>query len=47
MDLDTRKLIGLVKERKAKSLEEYLKSWGEEILNNLEEASIDLEKMYK
>ncbi|NES80949.1 MAG: transposase, partial [Moorea sp. SIO2B7] len=47
VDLDTRKLIGLVKERKAKALENYLKSWGEEILNNIEEASIDLSKMYK
>ena len=42
-DLDTGKPIGLVKERKAKALEEYLKSWGEEILNNI----MDLEKMYK
>jgi transposase len=47
VDLDTGKLIGLVKERKAKTLEDYLKSWGEEILNNLEEVSIDLYKMYK
>ncbi len=47
MDLDTGKLIGLVKERKAKFLEDYLKSWGEEILNNIEEVSMDLYKMYK
>ncbi len=47
VDLDKGKLIGLVKERKAKALEDYLKSWGEEVLNNLEEVSIDLYKMYK
>ncbi|NES81651.1 MAG: transposase [Moorea sp. SIO2B7] len=47
VDLDTGKLIGLVKGRKAKALEEYLKSWREEMLNNIEEASIDLSKMYK
>jgi transposase len=43
VDLDTGKLIGLVKERKAKTLENYLKSWGEDILNNIEEVSIDSE----
>ena len=47
VDLDTGKLVGLVPERKAKTLESYLKSWGDEILNNLEEVSIDLYKMYK
>ncbi|MDJ0846400.1 transposase [Crocosphaera sp.] len=30
VDLDTGKLIGLVKERKSKTLEEYLESWGNE-----------------
>ncbi len=47
VDLDTGKLIGLVKERKSKTLEEYLESWGKDILNQIEEVSIDLYKMYK
>ncbi len=47
VDLDTGKLIGLVKERKSKTLQEYLESWGEDILNQIEEVSIDLYKMYK
>ena len=47
VDLDTGKLIGLVEERKSKTIEEYLTSWGEDILNQIEEVSIDLYKMYK
>ncbi len=47
VDLDTGKLIGLVEERKSKTIQEYLKSWGEDILNQIEEVSIDLYKMYK
>ncbi len=47
VDLDTGKLIGLVKERKSTTLACYLESWGEDILNQIEEVSIDLYKMYK
>ena len=47
VDLDTGKLIGLVEERKSKTLQEYLESWGKDILNQIEEVSIDLYKMYK
>ncbi|NES70067.1 MAG: ISL3 family transposase [Okeania sp. SIO2D1] len=47
VDLDTGKLIGLVKERKSKTLACYLESWGKDILNQIEEVSIDLYKMYK
>ena len=47
VDLETGKLIGLIPERKAKALEKYLTSWGKEILEQIEEVSIDLYKMYK
>lgn len=47
VDLDTGKLIGLIQERKAKNLEEYLTSWGEKILEQIEEVSIDLYRMYE
>ncbi len=47
VDLDRGKLIGLVKERKSKTLQYYLRSWGEDILNQIEEVSIDLYKMYQ
>ena len=47
VDLDARKLIGLVKDKKSKAIEEILNSWGEEILNKIEEVSLDLCKMYK
>ena len=47
VDLDTGKLIGWVKERKWKTLACYLELWGKDILNQIEEVSIDLYKMYK
>jgi len=47
VDLDTGKLIGLVPERKSKAIEELLKSWESEILEQIEEVSMDLYKMYK
>jgi transposase len=47
VDLDTGKLIGLIKERKAKTLEKYLTSWEEDILKQIEEVSMDMYKMYK
>ena len=47
VDLDTGKLIGLIPERKALAIEELLKSWGPEILEQIEEVSMDLYKMYK
>jgi transposase len=47
VDLDTGKLVGLVKEKKKKSIEEVLLSWGTEILQQIEEVSMDMEKMYK
>jgi transposase len=47
VDLDTGKLVGLVKERKLKSIEKLLKSWGDETLGQIEEVSMDLYKLYK
>ena len=47
VDLDTGKLIGLIPERKAKTLEKYLTSWEEDILNQIEEVSMDMYNMYK
>jgi transposase len=47
VDLDTGKLVGLVKERKLKSIEKFLKSWGDETLGQIKEVSMDLYKLYK
>ena len=47
VDIDAGKLIGLVKDKKSKAIEETLNSWGEEILSKIEEVSLDLCKMYK
>ena len=47
VDLDPGRLIGLIPERKALAIEELLKSWGREILEKIEEVSMDLYKMYK
>ena len=47
VDLDTGKLVGLVKEKKKKTIEKVLLSWGEEVLNQIEEVSMDMAKIYK
>lgn len=47
VDLDTGKLIGLVKEKKSKTIEKVMKSWGEEVLEGIEEVSMDLCKQYQ
>ena len=39
--------MALIQDRKAKSIEELLNSWGTEILGQIEEVSMDLYKMYK
>jgi transposase len=39
--------VGLVKEKKKKSIEEVLLSWGTEILQQIEELSMDRAKIYK
>lgn len=47
VDIDTGKLIGLVKERKQIVIENFLKTWGEEVLEKIEEVSIDMTGNYK
>lgn len=47
VDLDTGKLIGLVKDKKKIAIEKVLLSWGERVLNQIEEVSMDMAKIYK
>lgn len=47
VDIDTGKLIGLVKERKQIEIEKFMKNWGEEVLDKIEEVSIDMTGNYK
>ena len=47
VDLDKNELIGLVKSRKHKDIKEELKRWGEEVLSQIKEVSIDLSGSYR
>ena len=47
VDLEKKKVVGLVEQRTKKAITEYLEAWGEEILSEIEEISIDLWKTYK
>ena len=47
VDIDSGKLIGLVKERKQIEIENVLKKWGEEVLERIEEVSMDMTGNYK
>ncbi|MCG8361715.1 MAG: ISL3 family transposase [Pseudanabaenales cyanobacterium] len=47
VDLDKNELIGLAPSRKHEDIEEVLKSWGDEVLNQIIEVSIDLSGNYK
>ena len=47
VDLDKNELIGLAPSRKHEDIKEVLKSWGEEVLNQIIEVSIDLSGNYK
>jgi transposase len=47
VNIDTGKIIGLVEKRTEEALIEYLKHWGEEVLSQIEEVSIDLWIGYK
>ena len=42
VDLKTHKLIGLVAERKQAAIEKKMLEWGEEVLNQIEEVSMDM-----
>ena len=47
VDLEKRKIVGLIEKRREKEIVEYLEAWGEEILSQIEEVSIDLWKSSK
>lgn len=47
VNIDTVGIIGLVEKRREEALIEYLKHWGEEVLSQIEEVSIDLWIGYK
>lgn len=47
VDLDKNELIGLVESRKHKDIKEVLKSFGDEVLSQIKEVSIDLSGNYR
>jgi transposase len=47
VDLEEHKLIGLVSSRTQKEIRKVMEDWGEEVLKNLEEVSIDMTGNYK
>jgi transposase len=47
VDIDSGKLIGLVKERKQIEIENVMTKWGEKVLEQIEEVSIDMTGNYK
>lgn len=47
VDIDTGKLIGLVKERKQNDIENVMRKWGEVVLEQIEEVSMDMTGNYK
>ncbi len=47
VDIDTGKLLAIVESRCIESLRKVLQSWGDEILSQIEEVSMDLWKPYK
>jgi transposase len=47
VDIEQGSLVGLVEQRTEESVTNYLESWGHEVLNKVQEVSIDLWKPYK
>ena len=47
VNLEKKKVIGLVEKRTKEEIKEYLEAWGEEVLSKIQEVSIDLWKTYK
>ena len=47
VDLETHKLLGLISEIKQSSIEKFLLRWGKEVLNKIEEVSMDMSGSYK
>lgn len=46
-DIEKRKIVGLLEKRTKEEIKKYLEAWGEEVLSQIEEASIDLWITYK
>ncbi len=47
VDLDTHKLVGLVSSRTQSEIEKVMREWGEKVLEQIEEVSIDMSGNYK
>ena len=47
VDLEKRKVVGLIEKRTEEKVREYLEAWGTEVLSQIKEVSIDLWKSYK
>lgn len=47
VDLEKKKVVGLVEQRTKKAISKYLKQWGNDVLSGIQEVSIDLWKTYK
>jgi transposase len=47
IDIDKGVLVGIIEKRKKEDIEKYLKAWGQEVLERIEEVSIDFWKTYK
>ncbi len=47
VDLETHRLIGLVSERKQSQIEKVMRRWGEKVLSQIEEVSMDMTGNYK
>ena len=47
VDIDKKIIVGMLKNRTQVELKKYLEAWGEEVLEQIEEVSIDMWKPYK
>lgn len=47
VDLETHKLVGLVSERTQSQIKKVMQGWGEKVLNQIEEISMDMSGNYK
>ena len=47
VDLETHKLLGLVPERKQSEIEKVMRLWGDQVLSQVKEVSMDMSYNYK
>jgi transposase len=47
IDIDKGVIVGIIEKRKKEDIEKYLEAWGQEVLRQIEEVSIDFWKTYK